>query len=239
MSSRLFPSLCGAIPILLVAGLAWAQPPAKSNVGLTRTNVSKLARKTGKWVLLATFVDDGKKRHLLCRHNKKAKRAGCVIAGANGKLVQKRITIAPTKDGRALAFRLGSAARDKWLRVPLQPSVVWETGGSGSPQTHNGSLEGAFGADFSNVSVHPGGEAVTASIGARAFTSGEHISFGRKSETAPKQSLLAHEVTHVVQQAGGGDPTGNTGPDAGAGGDGSGGGEENGSNGGDSNNSED
>ncbi len=66
-------------------------------------------------------------------------------------------------------------------------------------------MEGHFGADFSAVRVHSGSEAVQMSgaIGAQAFTHGSHIYFnsGKYSpESGSGQRLLAHELTHVVQQ---------------------------------------
>ena len=70
-------------------------------------------------------------------------------------------------------------------------------------------LEPAFGFDLSSVRVHTD-ESAAASAGAlnaRAFTIGEHVVFGA-AEFAPHsaegQTLLAHELTHVAQQQGGG-----------------------------------
>ncbi|MBI1294762.1 DUF4157 domain-containing protein [bacterium] len=71
------------------------------------------------------------------------------------------------------------------------------------------SMEGAFGADFSSVRVHTNAQADTLnrSLNAQAFTSGKDIFF-RNGAYAPKstggKALLAHELTHVVQQSGGG-----------------------------------
>jgi len=69
-------------------------------------------------------------------------------------------------------------------------------------------MEQAFGADFSGVRIHQSQQADTLnrSIEARAFTSGQDLFF-RKGEYDPStpagQGLLAHELTHVVQQSGG------------------------------------
>jgi len=66
-------------------------------------------------------------------------------------------------------------------------------------------MERAFGADFGGVRVHTDGEAdsLNRSIQARAFTTGQDI-FLRQGEYRPGSSegqrLLAHELTHVVQQ---------------------------------------
>ncbi len=69
-------------------------------------------------------------------------------------------------------------------------------------------MESAFGADFSDVRVHTGPEAaeLNKDIQARAFTVGSDIYFrdGAPDMSSPaSQELLAHELTHVVQQTGG------------------------------------
>ncbi|KZL51214.1 hypothetical protein A2T98_03365 [Nodularia spumigena CENA596] len=69
-------------------------------------------------------------------------------------------------------------------------------------------MEVAFGADFSGVKVHTDGQSdqLNRSIQARAFTTGQDVFF-RQGEYNPGsrggQELLAHELTHVVQQNGG------------------------------------
>ncbi|MDZ8092275.1 MAG: DUF4157 domain-containing protein [Nostoc sp. DedQUE05] len=69
-------------------------------------------------------------------------------------------------------------------------------------------MERAFGADFSGVKVHTDGQSdqLNRSIQARAFTTGQDVFF-RSGEYNPGsrggQELLAHELTHVVQQNGG------------------------------------
>ncbi len=66
-------------------------------------------------------------------------------------------------------------------------------------------MEGAFGADFSGVRVHTDGtsDQLNQSIQAKAFTTGQDVFF-RKGMYDPGsrggQELLAHELTHVVQQ---------------------------------------
>ncbi|MEM9544149.1 MAG: DUF4157 domain-containing protein [Cyanobacteria bacterium P01_E01_bin.42] len=63
----------------------------------------------------------------------------------------------------------------------------------------------AMGADFSNVKVHADSQSdsLNQSLQAKAFTTGQHIFF-KKSEYNPAskggQELIAHELTHVVQQ---------------------------------------
>lgn len=66
-------------------------------------------------------------------------------------------------------------------------------------------MEGSFGVDFSAVRVHSDSDSTQMNrlIGAQAFTKGNHIYFnsGKYSPDSSKgQKLLAHELTHVVQQ---------------------------------------
>lgn len=71
-----------------------------------------------------------------------------------------------------------------------------------------GRMESAFGENFGDVRVHAGRPAGDAAgeLDARAFTRGRDIYF-REGEYNPStregQELLAHELTHVVQQRGG------------------------------------
>ncbi|MBD2449737.1 DUF4157 domain-containing protein [Nostoc sp. FACHB-152] len=66
-------------------------------------------------------------------------------------------------------------------------------------------MEQAFGADFSRVRIHTSSQAdqLNRSIQAKAFTTGQDVFF-RQGEYKPGsrggQELLAHELTHVVQQ---------------------------------------
>ncbi len=80
-------------------------------------------------------------------------------------------------------------------------------GGSPLPPDVRADMETRFGHDFSGVRIHTGAEpaSVSAGIGARAFTVGGHIAFGAgefRPHTPEGKRLLAHELTHVVQQGG-------------------------------------
>ncbi len=80
-------------------------------------------------------------------------------------------------------------------------------GGSPLPGDVRREMEGAFGADFGNVRVHEGGEAADLNqrLAARAFTTGSDIFVGQGGLNASSRGgkeLLAHELTHVVQQGG-------------------------------------
>jgi hypothetical protein len=74
-------------------------------------------------------------------------------------------------------------------------------------------FEPRFGVDFSHVRIHADRTAgdVADRLGAHAFTVGTHIAFGHGRHdpgSVEGRHLLAHELTHVVQQGGGSDDIG-------------------------------
>lgn len=81
------------------------------------------------------------------------------------------------------------------------------SGSSGAPLPSDvrSQMEGAFGADFSGVRVHTDSPAA-ARIQARAFTHGTDVHFAPgqfQPDSSGGRHLLAHELTHVVQQSSG------------------------------------
>jgi len=79
--------------------------------------------------------------------------------------------------------------------------------GSALPDNTRSGMEDAFGADFSGVRVHTGSDAVQMNkdLGAQAFTHGNNIYFNEgkyQPESSSGQHLLAHELTHTIQQGG-------------------------------------
>jgi hypothetical protein len=81
-------------------------------------------------------------------------------------------------------------------------------GGSPLPGEVRAAMEPPFGADFSGVRVHTGGETdqLNRQLSAQAFTHGQDIymSAGKYAPgTTAGNRLLAHELTHVVQQSAG------------------------------------
>ncbi|MFQ5598901.1 MAG: DUF4157 domain-containing protein, partial [Nitrospiria bacterium] len=82
--------------------------------------------------------------------------------------------------------------------------------GGGRPlsKSERGFFEPRFGQDFSQVRLHNGAQAaaLAQSMHARAFTLGHDVVFGAREYTPNShigRRLLAHELTHVVQQNGG------------------------------------
>ncbi len=117
------------------------------------------------------------------------------------------------KYGNRHVQRLVELSRKGEGEVDIAPEVeagIEQARGSGQSLdlTAQRQMESAFGTDFGSVRVHTdsGANALNHALNARAFTTGQDIFF-RQGEYNPASSsgkeLLAHELTHVVQQAGG------------------------------------
>ncbi|MBV7530825.1 DUF4157 domain-containing protein [Chitinophaga sp. sic0106] len=81
-------------------------------------------------------------------------------------------------------------------------------GGSAMSSDTRDFMESRFGTDFSGVRIHDGGYAadLSSELNAQAFTIGNDIYFnaGKYSpDTSSGKHLLAHELTHTLQQGGG------------------------------------
>ncbi|MEH2221901.1 eCIS core domain-containing protein [Nostoc sp.] len=119
-----------------------------------------------------------------------------------------------TKDNEARLMRSPILQRQSsgagMAATPDLEASINRARGDGQPLANNvrKPMEKAFGADFSGVKVHTDAQAnqLNQSIQARAFTTGQNVFF-RQGEYNPGsqggQKLLAHELTHVVQQNGG------------------------------------
>ena len=93
---------------------------------------------------------------------------------------------------------------------PLDPEIAdnikaEKGGGQQLDDSTRADMEGHLGADLSGVRVHTGGQAdaLNRSVQAEAFTTGNDVFFksGKYSPgTSDGRGLLAHELTHVVQQ---------------------------------------
>jgi Domain of unknown function (DUF4157) len=119
-----------------------------------------------------------------------------IPAGGEAGRVQRQITVRSAGDagGELSSEWEGELQRAKSGGQPLSPSVK-------EP------MERAFGADFGGVRVHTGAQAdrLARSIQAKAFTTGQDVYF-RQGAYEPGsrggKELIAHEMTHVVQQKG-------------------------------------
>lgn len=106
--------------------------------------------------------------------------------------------------------RLGAGTTTTESRAQRAESTVDQTLRSTGSSLDGGTqemMESRFGHDFSQVRVHSDAQADASarSVQARAYTVGNDIAF-RSGEYEPAthsgQKLLAHELTHVVQQQG-------------------------------------
>lgn len=93
------------------------------------------------------------------------------------------------------------------LDAGVETEVASASGGQPMEASLRATMESGFGADFSGVRIHTGGQSdrLNRAMGSRAFTTGSQIFFG-PGQYAPSslagQELVAHELTHVVQQGG-------------------------------------
>jgi hypothetical protein len=123
----------------------------------------------------------------------------------------------PGPDGECAACKAKRLQRRAVGAGPaVAPPVVHEVlGSAGHPlePAMRGDMEARFGHDFSRVRVHADAQAAVSAqaVGAAAYTVGRDVVFsaGRYAPgTEEGRSLIAHELTHVVQQAGSGQPSG-------------------------------
>ena len=123
-----------------------------------------------------------------------AEHEGPGAAGAASGGLERRACARCSGAGSSARPRAAAAAR---RRIPAGAGAAL----GGGVQMR---MERTIGADLSGVRVHTGGDSAEAadSLGARAFTVGSDVHFGR-GEFAPGSKegdrLLAHELTHVVQ----------------------------------------
>jgi len=98
--------------------------------------------------------------------------------------------------------------------IPFHENLSASKGtGSTMPDNTRTFMQSRFNADFSNVHVHTNSRAeqMSSQINAQAFTHGNDIYFNKgkySPDTASGKSLLAHELTHTIQQ--GASPVNNT-----------------------------
>ena len=116
-------------------------------------------------------------------------------------LVQRQVE--PEKEEEELQAKATSSHLSE--TNPNLESKVHSLRGGGQPLSNNDRtfFEPRFGRDFSQVRVHTNAKAAE-SVNARAFTVGQDVVFGAEEYTPGTQTgrtLLAHELTHVIQQS--------------------------------------
>lgn len=119
-------------------------------------------------------------------------------------------SVFPKNDGSPLdperldQSSLSMAAGDEDLTRRLGPGIPLDL-------PTRGYFEQRMGADFSDVRIHAGPAAAreARTFSAEAFTVGEHIAFAEgafQPKTPEGQELIAHELAHVAQEKGAGEP---------------------------------
>ena len=121
------------------------------------------------------------------------------ISSVNGTSLQQKCSECEQEQGQRSSD--GSFQAGGNLESRLSSS---KGGGSPLPEGVRSFMEPRLGADFSQVRVHTGSEAVQMNreLNAQAFTHKQDVYFGAGKDPG-KDALTAHELTHVVQQHGG------------------------------------
>lgn len=135
----------------------------------------------------------------------RAAAAGPARAGLNSSSILRRAS----RSGPLLtvaAAPMGTTPAARTVAPDLEAEIGQATtsGNPLSPELRS-AMEPRFGADFGPVRVHRDERAgrLSARLGARAFTFGRHVFFGRgeyQPEREEGAELVAHELTHTIQQ---------------------------------------
>jgi hypothetical protein len=91
--------------------------------------------------------------------------------------------------------------------APPEVKEVLESSGQPLDTSTRSSMESRFGYDFSDVRLHTDAKAAASAqaLNANAYTVGDHIAFAAGQfapETRAGRQLIAHELTHTIQQTG-------------------------------------
>ncbi len=108
--------------------------------------------------------------------------------------------VAPPIHSGSAAVRRKAASAVTPIKAPIDHEVIRSPGQPLDPDTRT-FMESCFGEDFSEVRVHTDLNATRSafSVNARAYTIGNHIVLGT-GHYSPSKKLIAHELTHVIQQ---------------------------------------
>ena len=121
-----------------------------------------------------------------------------------------RVTSAAPGPAASQESNLARASAGATAAADLAPPIVHDVlaaGGRPLDAAARGFMESRFGRDFSAVRVHTDARAAESAraVGAIAYTVGRDLVFrsgAYRPDTLPGRQLLAHELTHVVQQQG-------------------------------------
>ncbi|PZV14292.1 MAG: hypothetical protein DCF22_09195 [Leptolyngbya sp.] len=125
-----------------------------------------------------------------------------------GKLIQREAALPEEEEDPGAGAVQGKLIQRKAAGSQAQPGLEQQLdsskgGGTPLPEDVRAFMEPRFGADFSQVRVHTGSEAVQMNrkLEAQAFTHDSDIYYG-SGKSPGNNDLTAHELTHVVQQTG-------------------------------------
>ena len=112
------------------------------------------------------------------------------------------------EEKKALRRKCASDAAERAAHAPAAVDRVVAGPGKPLEPALRQDMEGRFRHDFGRVRVHADGEAAESArqVNARAYAVGPHVVFAADEfspATVEGRQLLAHELTHVVQQGGG------------------------------------
>lgn len=124
------------------------------------------------------------------------------FAGKSAQSELRRQAETPEKEETIQKKETGASTRTAPAEASSQIRSL--QGGQPLPPQARQFFEPKFSADFSRVKIHNDGKAhdLAASVEAKAFTYGNHIVFNQgryDTQSAEGKTLLAHELTHVVQ----------------------------------------
>lgn len=121
----------------------------------------------------------------------------------SGGILQRKCAECEKEEGLQMKSDTGQSAG---IAPPgISQKIQNAAGGTHLPDSVNSEMSQKMGADFSAVTIHTGAKAsrLNQSLGARAFTHGNDIFFNSGEYNPGSREgkrLLAHELTHVVQQ---------------------------------------
>jgi hypothetical protein len=133
-----------------------------------------------------------------------------VYGGDGEALMQRKCSDCEKKEEEMKISRKPSGESSGMQVRPETADEIRSMSGGGSPlkPSTRSFMEGRFGADFGQVRVHTDSKAarLSSELGALAFTVGSDIMFAQGRYSPASEAgiqLLAHELTHVVQQGSG------------------------------------
>lgn len=132
----------------------------------------------------------------------------CAECEEEEKSIQRKCAECEAEDEKSIQRKCETcAAAESHVGAAEMVAKAVSQGGQKLTAAQRAYFEPRFGRDFSDVRIHSGGKAAYAatSINARAYTIGHKIAFAAgefSTNSVDAYRLMAHELTHVVQQRG-------------------------------------